>query len=291
MEILDKKELKSKKTTKYVLITVSIIFIVLMLVIPLASVIINSLREGLAFYLSALSTKYVLSALGVTILATVIAVAVNTFFGIIASWVLTKFSFKGKNVLSTLIDIPFSISPVIAGLSYIMTFGRLGWANGIIESVNSALGTNIKIVFAVPGVVLATIFVTFPFVSREIVPVLNAVGKDEEEAAALMGAGGFKIFRKITFPHIKWALIYGVILCTARALGEFGAVHALSKTRGETFTLPLEIDALYMSGSADSITAAFAASSLLVFIAVIVLILRNILEFRAKGKENTRKDK
>lgn len=291
MEIIDKKELKSKKKTKYVLIAISFIFIALMLVLPLASVIINSLREGIAFYFSALSTKYVLSALGVTILATVIAVAVNTFFGIIASWVLTKFSFKGKNVLSTLIDVPFSISPVIAGLSYIMTFGRLGWANGIIESVNSTLGTDIKIVFAIPGVVLATIFVTFPFVSREIIPVLNTVGKDEEEAAALMGANGFKIFRKITFPHIKWALIYGIILCTARALGEFGAVHALSKTRGETFTLPLEIDALYMSGSADSITSAFAASSLLVFIAVIVLILRNILEFRAKGKENTRKDK
>ena len=182
------------------------------------------------------------------------------------------------------LDIPFSISPVIAGLAFIMTFGRLGWASGIIDSINTAFGTNIKIVFAIPGVVLATIFVTFPFVSREIIPVLNTVGKDEEEAAALMGAGGLYIFRKITFPHIKWALVYGIILCTARALGEFGAVHALSKTRGETFTLPLEIDALYMSGSADSITAAFAASSLLVVIAVIVLILRNVLEYRAKNK-------
>ncbi|MBQ3692595.1 MAG: ABC transporter permease subunit, partial [Clostridia bacterium] len=159
-----------------------------------------------------------------------------------------------------------------------------GWASGIIDSINATLGTNIKIVFAIPGVVLATIFVTFPFVSREIIPVLNTVGKDEEEAAALMGAGGFQIFRKITFPHIKWALVYGIILCTARALGEFGAVHALSKTRGETFTLPLEIDALYMSGSADSITSAFAASSLLVLIAVAVLILRNIFEARAKNK-------
>ena len=255
-----------------------------MLIIPLAAVIVNSLREGVSFYFKALSTKYVLSALIVTLIATVLAVLVNTVFGIIASYLLTKFSFKGKNVLSTLIDIPFSISPVIAGLAFIMTFGRLGWASGIIDSINNALGTNIKIVFAIPGVVLATIFVTFPFVSREIIPVLNTIGKDEEEAAALMGAGGFHIFRKITFPHIKWALVYGIILCTARALGEFGAVHALSKTRGETFTLPLEIDALYMSGSADSITSAFAASSLLVLIAVVVLILRNVLEYRAKSK-------
>ena len=284
MEILDKKVRRSKRITKYVLIAVSVFFAVTMLIIPLAAVIVNSLREGAAFYFKALSTKYVLSALGVTLIATVLAVLVNTIFGIIASYLLTKFSFKGKNVLSTLIDIPFSISPVIAGLAFIMTFGRLGWASGIIDSINSALGTNIKIVFAIPGVVLATIFVTFPFVSREIIPVLNTVGKDEEEAAALMGAGGFYIFRKITFPHIKWALVYGIILCTARALGEFGAVHALSKTRGETFTLPLEIDALYMSGSADSITSAFAASSLLVLIAVVVLILRNVLEYRAKSK-------
>ena len=284
MEILDKKEQRSKRITKYILIAVSVFFAVTMLIIPLAAVIVNSLREGVSFYFKALSTKYVLSALIVTLIATVLAVLVNTVFGIIASYLLTKFSFKGKNVLSTLIDIPFSISPVIAGLAFIMTFGRLGWASGIIDSINNALGTNIKIVFAIPGVVLATIFVTFPFVSREIIPVLNTIGKDEEEAAALMGAGGFHIFRKITFPHIKWALVYGIILCTARALGEFGAVHALSKTRGETFTLPLEIDALYMSGSADSITSAFAASSLLVLIAVAVLILRNVLEYRAKSK-------
>ncbi len=284
MEILDKKERRSKRITKYILIAVSVFFAVTMLIIPLAAVIVNSLREGVSFYFKALSTKYVLSALIVTLIATVLAVLVNTVFGIIASYLLTKFSFKGKNVLSTLIDIPFSISPVIAGLAFIMTFGRLGWASGIIDSINNALGTNIKIVFAIPGVVLATIFVTFPFVSREIIPVLNTIGKDEEEAATLMGAGGFHIFRKITFPHIKWALVYGIILCTARALGEFGAVHALSKTRGETFTLPLEIDALYMSGSADSITSAFAASSLLVLIAVAVLILRNVLEYRAKNK-------
>lgn len=286
MEILDEKQLKAKRRTKYILIAVSALFLIFMLVLPLISVIINSLREGIEYYFNALSTNYVTSALTVTLIATLFAVGVNTFFGIVASWVLTRFEFKGKNVLSTLIDIPFSISPVIAGLAFIMTFGRLGWASPIIEWINDTLGTDIQIVFAIPGVVLATIFVTFPFVSREIVPVLNTVGHDEEEAAALMGAGGFKIFRKITFPHIKWALLYGIILCTARALGEFGAVHALSKARGKTFTLPLEIDALYMSGSADSITASFAVSSLLVFIAVIVLVFRNVFEYRTKSKSS-----
>jgi sulfate/thiosulfate transport system permease protein len=281
MEEYSKKE---NKVTKIILITLSILFIALMLVIPLISVIINSLSEGFLFYFQSLHTEHTLSALKVTLLATVIAVIVNSFFGIMAAWLITKFSFKGKQVLATLIDIPFSISPVIAGLAFIMTFGRLGWASTYINKLNDLLGSNIQIVFAIPGVVLATIFVTFPFVSREIIPVLNAQGKDEEEAAALMGASGFTIFRKITFPHIKWALLYGIILCTARALGEFGAVNALSKTRGETFTLPLEIDALYLSGSSDSITAAFAVSSILVIIAIIVIVARNIVEYKAKKK-------
>lgn len=276
---------EESKRTKILLITISVLFIVIMLVLPLISVIVSSLKEGFAFYVESLNTEYVRSALTVTLIATVIAVIINTFFGIAAAWLITKFSFRGKQVLATVIDIPFSISPVIAGLAFIMTFGRLGWASPILESLNSFFGTDIKIVFALPGVVLATIFVTFPFVSREIIPVLNAQGKDEEEAAALMGAGGFTIFRKITFPHIKWALLYGIILCTARALGEFGAVNALSKTRGQTFTLPLEIDALYLAGSADSITAAFAVSSILVIIAVVVLVIRNIVEYKAKKKQ------
>ena len=271
---------KRKKITKYILITLSVLFVLIMLVLPLFSIIYSSLKEGFDVYIKSISTKYVWSALSVTLIATVIAVIINTFFGLCAAWVLTKFSFKGKQVLATLIDIPFSISPVIVGLAFLMTFGRLGWFYPVIR----LLGTNIRIAFAIPGVVLATVYVTFPFVSREIIPVLNAQGKDEEEAAALMGAGGLKIFFKITFPHIKWALIYGIILCTSRALGEFGAVNALSKTRGETFTLPLEIDALYMSGTESSITAAFAVSSILVIIAVIVLVLRNIFEYRAKKK-------
>ena len=278
----EKKQKRSK--TELLLISTGILFILIMLILPLVSVIANSMKEGFSFYLESLSSEYVLAALKVTLTATGIAVLVNTVFGIAAAWLLTKFSFRGKHMLAALIDLPFSISPVIAGLAFLMTFGRLGWANQYLDALNQALGTQIRIVFAVPGVVLATIFVTFPFISREIIPVLNAQGKEEEEAAALMGAGGFHIFRKITLPHMKWALLYGVILCAARALGEFGAVNALSKTRGETFTLPLEIDALYLAGSADSITAAFAASSLLVVIAVAVLILRNFVEYKAKKK-------
>ena len=277
-----KREERKKKITKAVLITISVLFIGFMLILPLFSILFRALKEGIGFYLEAISTEYVKSALMVTLLATVIAVVVNTFFGIVAAWLLTKFSFRGKQILATLIDIPFSISPVIVGLAFLMTFGRLGWTYPGIRAINHLLGTNIRITFALPGVVLATIFVTFPYVSREIIPILNAEGKDEEEAAALMGAGGFKIFTKITLPQMKWGLIYGIILCTARALGEFGAVNALSKTRGETFTLPLEIDALYMSGTDTSITAAFAVSSILVLIAIVVLVIRNIFEYRNK---------
>lgn len=276
---------KRKQRTKIILITISALFMIVMLVLPLFSVITNSLSDGFKFYVSSISTEYVRSALFVTILATLVAVTINTFFGIMAAFLLTKFSFKGKQVLATLIDIPFSISPVIVGLAFLMTFGRLGWTYPAIRAINTFFGTNIRIAFAIPGVILATIFVTFPFVSREIIPILNSQGKDEEEAAALMGASGFTIFRKITLPQMKWGLIYGIILCSARALGEFGAVNALSKTRGETFTLPLEIDALYMSGTTSSITAAFAVSSVLALIAVVVLILRNIAWYRSQDKQ------
>ncbi len=263
------------------LLTISVVFVVVMLIVPLVSVLVNSLAEGWEFYIQALTTPYVLSALRLTLLATVVAVIVNTIFGLGAAWAISKFDFRGKHFLTTLIDIPFSISPVIAGLAFIMTFGRMGWIGQWIEVLNDYWGTDIQIVFAIPGVILATIFVTFPFVFREIIPVLSTNGRDEEEAAALMGASGWTIFFRITLPQIKWALLYGIVLCTARALGEFGAVSALSKLRGETFTLPLEIDALYQSGSADAITAAFAASSLLVFLAIIVLLLRTFLEAKA----------
>ena len=267
--------------TEIALLTISVVFVVVMLIVPLVSVLTNSLAEGWDFYVQALTTPYVLSALRLTLIATVAAVIVNTIVGLGAAWAISKFDFRGKHFLTTLIDIPFSISPVIAGLAFIMTFGRMGWIGQWIEVLNDYWGTDIQIVFAVPGVILATIFVTFPFGFREIIPVLSTNGRDEEEAAALMGASGWTIFFRITLPQIKWALLYGIVLCTARALGEFGAVSALSKLRGETFTLPLEIDALYQSGSADAITAAFAVSSLLVLLAIIVLLLRTFLEVKA----------
>lgn len=267
--------------TEIALLTISVVFVVVMLIVPLVSVLTNSLAEGWDFYVQALTTPYVLSALRLTLIATVAAVIVNTIVGLGAAWAISKFDFRGKHFLTTLIDIPFSISPVIAGLAFIMTFGRMGWIGQWIEVLNDYWGTDIQIVFAVPGVILATIFVTFPFVFREIIPVFSTNGRDEEEAAALMGASGWTIFFRITLPQIKWALLYGIVLCTARALGEFGAVSALSKLRGETFTLPLEIDALYQSGAADAITAAFAVSSLLVLLAIIVLLLRTFLEAKA----------
>lgn len=278
--VMDKKN----NIIKYVLIAVSILFVGIMLVLPLIAIIANSLQKGWVFYIKSLTDRYVLSALKITVIATISALIMNTFFGMAAAWLLTKFSFRGKHILATLIDIPFSISPVIAGLAFIMTFGRMGWAAPYIEHLNKFFVLDIKIVFAIPGVILATVFVTFPFISREIVPILNAQGKDEEEAAALMGADGFTIFRKITLPQIKWGLLYGIILCTARALGEFGAVNALSKARGKTFTLPLEIDALYLSGSSESIVSAFAVSSLLVIISIFILIIKNIIEHKSKNK-------
>lgn len=273
-----KKEVRSN--TEKILIGTALLFVMVMLVVPLVSVMVQSLQKGWQFYWNSLSTPYVLSALKVTVIATIVAVVVNTFFGISAAWAITKFEFKGKQLLTTFIDIPFSISPVIAGLAFIMTFGRMGWIGRWIEIVNDYLGWDIQIVFALPGVLLATIFVTFPFVFREIIPVLTGNGKDEEEAAALMGADGWTIFFRITLPQIKWALLYGIILCSSRALGEFGAVSALSKLRGETFTLPLEIDALYQSGSAAAITSAFAVSSLLVVLALCILLGRSYLEYR-----------
>lgn len=257
---------------KYILIGVCALFLFAMLVLPLIVVVTNALRDGWEAYREAVFDEYTVKALQLTLFATVAAVAVNTIFGIFASYLLSKFYFRGRQILAALIDIPFSISPVIAGLVFILTFGNLGWMGDFLKA------HDIKIVFAVPGVILATIFVTFPFVFRELFPVMNAQGKDEEEAAALMGARGFTIFRRITFPHIRWALLYGVILCTARALGEFGAVSVISgHLRGKTNTLPLHVEILY---NEFNTTAAFAVSSILVILAVLILIARNIVEWR-----------
>ena len=258
------------------MIVISTMFVLIMLIMPLISVLINSLGNGPGYYVDALKIPTVASAFRLTLTVTVITVIINTFFGIVASWLLTRYSFRGKQILATLIDIPFSISPVIAGLAFIMMFGRLGWASPVIDMINDTTGWNVKIVFATPGVILATVFVTFPFISREIIPVLNSVGTDEEEAAALMGAKWHTIFTKVTFPHIKWAFLYGIVLCTARAMGEFGAVSVLSgHLRGKTNTLPLHIEILF---NEFQYVSAFAVSSILVMLAIVVLVLRSVLE-------------
>ena len=260
---------------KYALIGISAAFLFVMLVLPLAVVISNAVRDGWTAFQEAVMDEYTVKALQLTLLAAISAVTVNTIFGIFASYLLSKYYFRGRQVLASLIDIPFSISPVIAGLVFILTFGNVGWMGEFLKS------HDIKIVFAVPGVVLAPIFVTFPFVFRELFPVMNAQGKDEEEAAALMGAGGFRIFRRITLPHIKWALLYGIVLCSARAMGEFGAVSVISgHLRGKTNTLPLHVEILY---NEFNTTAAFAVSSILVVLAVVILIIRSLIQ--QKGKE------
>lgn len=265
---------EGSRSVKYSLIAISILFVFVMLVIPVITVIVYALKDGIEAYQKAVFDEFTIKAFTLTITVMISAVVINTFFGIFAAWTLTKFHFRGKQLLMTLIDIPFAISPVIAGLVFILTFGRIGWAHDFLQAAD------IKIVFAVPGIILATIFVTFPFISREIIPVLNAQGKDEEEAAALMGANAFKIFTKITLPHIKWALLYGIVLCTARAMGEFGAVSVISgHLRGKTNTLPLHVEILY---NEFNTTAAFAVSSILVILAVILLILRNIVEYKAR---------
>ncbi len=274
-KVIEPQEKDSSHITKYMLLGISTLFLFVMLVLPLIVVIANAFRNGWSAYRDAVLDEYTIKALKLTLLTTVCAVVVNTIFGIFAAYLLSKFYFRGRQILATLIDIPFSISPVIAGLLFILTFGNVGWMGDFLKA------NNIKIVFAVPGVILVTVFVTLPFVFRELFPVMNAQGKDEEEAAALMGAGGFTIFRRVTFPHIKWALLYGVILCAARAMGEFGAVSVISgHLRGKTNTLPLHVEILY---NEFNTMAAFAVSSILVILAVLILIARNLVEWKKKG--------
>lgn len=266
---------KNSGSLKWILIGISALFLIVMLILPLTYVLVTAFGEGIKVFVAAVTDYYALKAIGLTLEVTLIAVVVNTIFGIAASWCITRFQFHGKKILSTLIDLPLTISPVIAGLIYILTFGR---QSILYEYLRSA---GIKLIFAVPGIVVATVFVTFPFISREIIPVLSTLGTDEEEAAALMGANGFTIFRKITFPHIKWALLYGIVLCTARAMGEFGAVSVLSgHLQGKTNTMPLYIELLYQG---YDFTGAFAVSAILVCMAVVILVLRSVLEH--KGKE------
>ena len=265
---------KESKLVKGLLIGISVLFVVLMLLLPLITVITEAFKQGFSVYAEAVSDKYTVKAALLTVEATVVAVLINTVFGLFAAWLITKFHFKGKKLLSTLIDLPVTVSPIIAGLIFVLTFGRQSPLYPLLERYD------IKIVFAVPGIILATVFVTFPFISRELIPVLEAQGTDEEEAAALMGADGFTIFTKITFPHIKWAFLYGVVLCAARAMGEFGAVSVLSgHLRGKTNTLPLHVEILF---NEFRYVPAFAVSSILVVMAVVILIARSIIEYIGK---------
>jgi sulfate transport system permease protein len=248
----------------------------LFIVLPLAAVFVQALSKGAAVYLAAIREPDTLSAIKLSLVAAGIAVPLNLVFGVAAAWAVTKFRFKGRNVLVSLIDIPFAVSPVVAGLIYVLVFGAQGWFGNWLSA------HDIRIIFAVPGIVLATIFVTFPFVARELIPLMESQGTEEEEAALVLGATGWQMFYKITLPNIKWGLLYGAVLCTARALGEFGAVSVVSgHIRGETNTLPLHVEILYND---YNYAGAFAVASLLSVIAVVTLALKKFLEWKT-GRE------
>lgn len=265
---------QKKSWNSWLLISLAAAFLLVLLVLPLLLVAIEALRKGWGAYVAALTEPFAVKALYLTLEATVLAVVGNTVFGLASAWLLTKYDFRGKAWLGALIDLPFAISPVVAGLFFIMLFGRMSPLYPFLRA------EHVAIVFAVPGIILATIFVTLPFITRELVPVMEAQGRSEEEAAATMGAGGWTIFRRVTLPNIRWALLYSVILCTARALGEFGAVSVVSgHIRGKTNTLPLHIEILY---NEYNFTAAFAVASILVLLAIVILVLRNLVEWHAK---------
>ena len=278
------------------LIGVALTFLAFFLFLPLAFVFGQAFAKGIGFYFKSLTDPLTWSAIKLTLLATSIAVPLNCVFGVAAAWAIAKFDFRGKNLLLTLIDLPFSISPVIAGLIYVLVFGAQGWLGLYINAEHPWFPwlahwldeKNFKVIFAVPGIVLATIFVTVPFVARELIPLMQAQGRNEEEAARVLGANGWQTFFRVTLPNIKWALIYGVILCNARAMGEFGAVSVVSgKIRGQTNTIPLHIEALYDD---YNFTGAFAVASLLAFLALITLGLKTWVEYqnaREKPTETT----
>jgi sulfate transport system permease protein len=254
------------------LIALALLFLGLFLVLPLATVFVEAFAAGTAAYVTAIREPEAMAALQLTLIAAAIAVPLNLLFGVCAGWAIAKFDFRGKNLLTTLIDLPFAVSPVIAGLVFVLLFGRQGYFGPWLAD------HDIKIVFAVPGIVLATIFVSFPFIAREIIPVMEASGTQEEEAARVLGAGGFQTFFRVTLPNIKWALLYGVILCNARAMGEFGAVSVVSgKIRGLTNTLPLHVEILY---NEYAFQAAFAVASLLAFLAIVTLVVKTVVERR-----------
>ena len=269
-----KKGLTEPGPVRWVLTAIALAFLVLFLVVPLAAVFTEALRRGWEAYASAIVEPDALAALRLTLLAAAIAVPANLIFGVAAAWAIGKFQFRGKNLLTTLIDLPFAVSPVISGLVFALLFGRQGMFGPWLAE------HDIRIVFAVPGIVLATMFVSFPFVAREIIPVMEAGGSQEEEAARVLGASGLQTFFRVTLPNIKWGLLYGVILCNARAMGEFGAVSVVSgHIRGLTNTLPLHVEILY---NEYQFQAAFAVASLLAFLALVTLVLKTIVEYRTR---------
>lgn len=268
----------SKRTTeeqpwvRIPLIAIALGFLLLFLVLPLVAIFIKAFEKGAGVYVAAITDPDALSAIKLTLLIAILTVPLNAIFGIAAAWAITKFEFKGKSLLITLIDLPFAISPVIAGLVFVLLFS----AHGLFGEFLFA--NDIKILFAVPGIVLATLFVTFPFVARELIPLMQAQGTAEEEASLTLGAGGFKTFLHVTLPNIKWGLLYGVILCNARAVGEFGAVSIVSgHIRGLTNTMPLHIEILY---NEYQFSAAFAVASLMSILAIITLVLKNFIEWK-----------
>jgi sulfate/thiosulfate transport system permease protein len=259
---------------KWLLISVALGFLGIFIFIPLLAVFSEALKKGIGLYFAAITEPEAFAAIKLTLLTAVIAVPVNTLFGVTAAWGITKFNFKGKNWLITIIDIPFAVSPVIAGLVFVLLFG----ANGVLGPFLEA--NNIKIIFAVPGIVLATLFVTFPFVVRELIPIMQEQGSEEEQAALTLGASGWQMFFRVTLPNIKWGLLYGIILCNARAMGEFGAVSVVSgHIRGLTNTVPLHVEILY---NEYNFSAAFAVASLLALLAIVTLVFKSIVEWKTK---------
>lgn len=258
---------------RLILITLSLLFLGVFLVLPLVSIFITAFQKGWETYVASITHPDALAAIKLTLLVTLIVVPLNTIFGIAAAWCITKFSFKGKNLLITLIDLPFAISPVIAGLTFILLFGAQGLFGEWL------MANDIKIVFALPGIVLATLFVTLPFVARELIPLMQTQGITDEEASISLGASGFKTFLYVTLPNIKWGLLYGLILCNARAIGEFGAVSVVSgHIRGMTNTMPLHIEILY---NEYQFSAAFAVASLMSILAIVTIIAKNIIEWKS----------
>jgi len=254
------------------LIGVALGFLTLFLFVPLVAVFAEAFKRGWEAYLAAITDPEALSAIRLTLVAAAISVPLNLVFGVAAAWSIAKFDFHGKSVLLTLIDLPFSISPVIAGLIYVLLFGAQGWFGPWLQA------HDVKILFALPGIVLATIFITFPFVARELIPLMQSQGNEEEEAALVLGASGWRTFWRVTLPNIKWGLLYGVILCNARAMGEFGAVSVVSgHIRGETNTMPLQVEILY---NEYNFAAAFALASLLALLALVTLAVKSIIEWR-----------